>query len=172
MGVNSLPKTVARQRRGCDLNPDPTAPESSTLTTRLPSHPMATYIETKVNESLFSLLRRLSTWHCPHLLLSAGACCTAPAVVIDIYLPAGRSAANPPATVAAVDRWERWTNYKITKLHLFIQKISVVGRNNAKKSLAGYFFLLYPVHTVILQKLHKLELKLKCKSKNLRSLLQ
>jgi len=23
MGVNSLPKTVTRQRRGCDLNPDP-----------------------------------------------------------------------------------------------------------------------------------------------------
>ena len=22
MGVNSLPKTVTRQRRGCDLNPD------------------------------------------------------------------------------------------------------------------------------------------------------
>ena len=39
MGVNSLPKTVARQRRGCDLNPGATAPESSTLTTRLPSHP-------------------------------------------------------------------------------------------------------------------------------------
>ena len=38
MGVNSLPKTVTRQRRGCDLNPGPTAPESSTLTTRLPSH--------------------------------------------------------------------------------------------------------------------------------------
>ena len=37
MGVNSLPKTVTRQRRGCDLNPVPTAPESSTLTTRLPS---------------------------------------------------------------------------------------------------------------------------------------
>ena len=35
--VNSLPKTVTRQRRGCDLNPGPTAPESSTLTTRLPS---------------------------------------------------------------------------------------------------------------------------------------
>ena len=31
MGVNSLPKTVTRQRRGCDLNPGPTAPESSTL---------------------------------------------------------------------------------------------------------------------------------------------
>ena len=39
MGVNSLPKTVTRQRRGCDLNPGHTAPESSTLTTRLPSHP-------------------------------------------------------------------------------------------------------------------------------------
>ena len=38
MGVNSLPKTVTLQRRGCDLNPGPTAPESSTLTTRLPSH--------------------------------------------------------------------------------------------------------------------------------------
>jgi len=39
MGVNSLPKTVTRQRHDCDLNPGPTAPESSTLTTRLPSHP-------------------------------------------------------------------------------------------------------------------------------------
>jgi len=38
MGVNSLPKTVTRQRRGCDLNPGLAAPESSTLTTRLPSH--------------------------------------------------------------------------------------------------------------------------------------
>ena len=34
--MNSLPKTVTRQRRGCDLNPGPSAPESSTLTTRLP----------------------------------------------------------------------------------------------------------------------------------------
>ena len=41
MGVNSLPKTVTRQRRGCDLNPGRTAPESSTLTTRLPRHPNA-----------------------------------------------------------------------------------------------------------------------------------
>ena len=39
MGVNSLPKTVTRQRRDCDLNPGTSAPESSTLTTRLPSHP-------------------------------------------------------------------------------------------------------------------------------------
>ena len=39
MGVNSLPKTVTRQHHDCDLNPGPSAPESSTLTTRLPSHP-------------------------------------------------------------------------------------------------------------------------------------
>jgi len=39
MGVTSLPKTVARQRRDCDLNPGPSAPQSSTLTTRLPCHP-------------------------------------------------------------------------------------------------------------------------------------
>ena len=35
MGVNSLPKTVTRQRHGCELNPGLTAPESSTLITRL-----------------------------------------------------------------------------------------------------------------------------------------
>jgi len=35
-------KTVTRQRRGCDLNPGPSAPESSTLTTQLPSHPYRT----------------------------------------------------------------------------------------------------------------------------------
>jgi len=39
MSVNSLPKTVTRQRRDCYLNPGPSAPESSTLTIRLPSHP-------------------------------------------------------------------------------------------------------------------------------------
>ena len=37
MGGNSLLKTATLQRRGCDLNPGPSAPESSTLTTRLPS---------------------------------------------------------------------------------------------------------------------------------------
>ena len=37
MGVNSLPKTATRQRRDCDLNAGPSAPESSTLTAQLPS---------------------------------------------------------------------------------------------------------------------------------------
>jgi len=39
IGVNSLPTNVTRQHRGCNMNPGPTAPESSTLTTRLPSYP-------------------------------------------------------------------------------------------------------------------------------------
>jgi len=43
MGVSSLPKTVTRQPRDCDLNPCPSAPESGTLTTRLPSHPSYYY---------------------------------------------------------------------------------------------------------------------------------
>jgi len=43
MGVNSLPKTVTRQRRGCNLNPGHTAPESSTLTTPLPSRLTGAY---------------------------------------------------------------------------------------------------------------------------------
>ena len=39
-----LPDSV---RCGYDLNPDPSAPESSTLTTRLPSHPICTYYSKK-----------------------------------------------------------------------------------------------------------------------------
>ena len=41
MGVNSLPKTVSRQHHSCDLSPGRTrrtAPESSMLTTWIPSH--------------------------------------------------------------------------------------------------------------------------------------
>ena len=38
MGVNSLPKTVTRQRRDCDMNPGLLRlSPSSTLTNRLPS---------------------------------------------------------------------------------------------------------------------------------------
>ena len=37
--MNSLPKTVTRQHRDCDLNPGLSVPESSMLTTPLPSHP-------------------------------------------------------------------------------------------------------------------------------------
>ena len=44
MDVNSLVKTVTGQRRDCDLNPGPYAPESSMLTTRLSSHPFYEYL--------------------------------------------------------------------------------------------------------------------------------
>ena len=57
MGVNSLPKTVTRQRRDCDLNPGPSASESSTLTIRLPSHPMLKYkyiFQIKYTEAILS----------------------------------------------------------------------------------------------------------------------
>ena len=36
--MNSLPKTVTTQRHDYDLNPGSSAPESSKLTTRSPSH--------------------------------------------------------------------------------------------------------------------------------------
>jgi len=54
--VNSLPKTVTRQRRDCDLNPGPSAPESSTLTTRLPSHPVCVRGKATVEGAEISIL--------------------------------------------------------------------------------------------------------------------
>ena len=48
MGMNSLPKTVTRQRRGYDFNPGRSAPESSALTTRLPSQQTIPQYGTKV----------------------------------------------------------------------------------------------------------------------------
>jgi len=44
------------------------------------------------------------------VLSGAGACCTAPAAVDRFLPPDWRSAANPPAAVATVDRWDRRTD--------------------------------------------------------------
>jgi len=64
MGVNSLPKTVIRQRRGCDLNPSPSAPESSTLATRLRSHPsLFTLIATFAGRLRSCYTSTESSWH-------------------------------------------------------------------------------------------------------------
>ena len=52
--MNSLPKTVTRESRGCDLNPSPSAAESSTLTTQQPSHPC--YCHININEIAYSAL--------------------------------------------------------------------------------------------------------------------
>jgi len=61
--VNSLPKTVTRQRRGCDLNPGPAAPESSTLTTRLLSHPADDFCEIKKHAKVDSPRTPLGSLH-------------------------------------------------------------------------------------------------------------
>jgi len=50
--VNSLPKTVTRQRLDCDLNPGSSAPESSTLITRLPGHPS---IQEYINDDSYTV---------------------------------------------------------------------------------------------------------------------
>ena len=58
MGVSSLPKTVTRQCRDCDLNPGSSAPESSTLTTRLPSHPQLWHVPKITRSSAIAEGRR------------------------------------------------------------------------------------------------------------------
>jgi len=90
MGVNSLPKTVTRQRRNCDLNPDPSAPESSTLTTRLPIHPAKYRQKCK---------KKLSQ-----------PC----AVVVGVY--PRTSDLNMTRPAAAVDRRDRQTPYALSPL--------------------------------------------------------
>ena len=68
----------------------------------------------ETNPSLCSAsLIWLSTWHCPHLLLSAGlrrCCCRAPGAVDRYLLRVWRSAANPLHAAAAFDWWDRMTD--------------------------------------------------------------
>jgi len=61
IGLNSLPKTVTRQRRDCDVNPGPSAPEFSTLTTRLPSHPLRRISGVKIYHTFRYAIPRLIT---------------------------------------------------------------------------------------------------------------
>jgi len=62
--VNSLPKTVTGQRHGCDLNPGPTAPKSITLTTRLPSHPIAPAVYSRTEVLQYVLHQYCKSKHC------------------------------------------------------------------------------------------------------------
>ena len=48
MGVNSLPKTVARQRHGCDLNPGPTAPARLSQARHATEPPMVKFKKTSL----------------------------------------------------------------------------------------------------------------------------
>ena len=110
MRVNRLPKTVTRQRRGCDLNPGLSALESSKLNIRLPSHPnnglqCQNTTVYRSNVSLFKIYRMNthSELIAPHLLLSAVACSTSLTAIDRYTLLAGCSAANPPHAAAAVN---------------------------------------------------------------------
>ena len=62
------------------------------------------------NKFVLSVFHRLSTRHYLHLLLSTGACSTAPAAIDRYLLHAERSSANQPHAAAAVDRWDRRTD--------------------------------------------------------------
>jgi len=63
MGVNGLPKTVTRHRRGCDLNAGPSAPESSTLTTPLTSNKILKHLTVCVAAAI--LVAMLNIAECP-----------------------------------------------------------------------------------------------------------
>ena len=105
MGVNSLPKTVTRQHRGCDLKTHPTVPKSSTLTTRLPSHP---YLSCHVTPS--HLLRRITHTSPPqppplsqfHQLFFSWI----PLSVSFLYLLQNRTFAVLPGTVSSKTLWD------------------------------------------------------------------
>ena len=72
MGVNSLPKTVTRQRRDCDLNPGPSAPESSTLTTRLSSNPITDNKPRNFDENVAILANTICSRAEKHALCPSG----------------------------------------------------------------------------------------------------
>ena len=92
MGVNSLPKIVTRQRRDYDLNLGPSAPESSTLTTRLYGQSNHVYLKRTTmgiplvlfdSPALISSLLRLSAHH---LALAASALQPLKSGTLSLYL--------------------------------------------------------------------------------------
>jgi len=111
MGVNSLPKTVTRQRRDCDLNPGSSAPESSTLTTRLPSHPTMDVL------SLFISVLCHSNW------LVCGESCPR----LDVVHP-GRTWSSSPACT-----WHCFLHYLFLQATpLFPHGVTIVLVTNPK----------------------------------------
>ena len=97
MDVNSLPKTVTRQRRDCDLDPGPSAPESSTL----PSHPSACLVT--VFRSPFYSASGREAEHCDeHVCLSV--CLFARVSCTQLFIPPAR----PDKTVLSASRRAVW----------------------------------------------------------------
>ena len=86
---------------------------------------------------------RLSTWHCPHLLLRTvlrRRCCWAPAPVADDRhaLLARRSAANPPHAAAAVERWtDRLTDGRTPDRYIYSAPHAVNVCNNGPWTFQG-----------------------------------
>jgi len=79
-------------------------------------------VNTQANKSVLSLIPRLSTCHCPRLLLCTvlrRRCCWAPAPANDRYLlPTVHSAVNPLHITAAVNRRDRHMDRRA--LHYFV----------------------------------------------------
>ena len=70
--MNSWPRTVTRQRCGCDLNPGLSAPESSTLTTRLPSHQKTLLLQRNYTSSTVAVIFTARCYACA--VIAMGLC--------------------------------------------------------------------------------------------------
>jgi len=69
-----------------------------------------------INKSVFSFLRQLTTWHCPHLLLHVvlqRCCCCAPGSNRSIS-PVCQAHSSKPAATAWVGEWDRQTDGRLT----------------------------------------------------------
>jgi len=69
----------------------------------------------KSNKSVFRLFHHLWMWHCPHLLLSTGACCTAPATcpLLSTYISCPQGAQQKtrrPLLLLVIDGTDRRTD--------------------------------------------------------------
>ena len=58
-GCEQFAKTVTQQRHSCDLNPGTVAPESNTLTTRLPSNPCMYINKTQYRHTTVRIRRKI-----------------------------------------------------------------------------------------------------------------
>ena len=171
MGVNSLPKTVTRQRHGCDLNPSPYAPESSTLTTRLPSHPGYLQNERHWNFVPNSGLRRFRrqlghiAWsHCKTRRRSNWPVTTIDASWLDahvVYYTSIDRNAVTPLLLLLVDlfckllcscKYKRWRYFD---WHI-IYSVARAVRLLLQMSFLSAFFLLHRTHRQLVVITHRL----------------
>jgi len=86
-----------------------------------------------LSKSAFSFLGRLITWHCSHLLLTAGR------AAIDRYLLLAGPTATNPQQRSAVGEWERRTDGRTDTVPLLHPALhtgrSVIGANKLIKCI-------------------------------------